>query len=238
MNPIGNTNPVGGEDQRFDLLVDGELSEEDRRTLLGQLDREPGSWRRCALAFLEAQMWKQEFGVLLQPATEAASSPQPAGRSFWNRQMPTLLAMAASFLIALVLGMALRGGGASLPGSRPSLGNMATMTTQALPGPRTPGQDPAAAANPWQMVTLTASDGAQEAPESFELPVRSGTRLDPQWLQSLPAPVPSDVVQALRDSGHQIEQRRELVPVPMRDGRRLVVPVDQVDIHYVGRPAL
>ena len=46
------------DDSRFDRLVDGELSEEERRELLAGLDAEPGGWRRCALAFLESQCWK------------------------------------------------------------------------------------------------------------------------------------------------------------------------------------
>jgi hypothetical protein len=50
--------------------------------------------------------------------------------------------------------------------------------------------------------------------------------------------VPADVLQAFQRMGHQVEQQRELVPVEMQDGRRLVVPVDKVEVHFVGRPAL
>ncbi len=32
----------------LDRLVDGELSQPDRRELLAALDDEPGAWRRCA----------------------------------------------------------------------------------------------------------------------------------------------------------------------------------------------
>jgi hypothetical protein len=35
-----------------------------------------------------------------------------------------------------------------------------------------------------------------------------------------------------------VEQRRKLLPWRMKDGRRLVVPVDEVDFHYVGNPTL
>ena len=52
------------DDTRFDRLVDEELSEEERRELLGQLDDEPGGWRRCAIAFLEAQCWRQALGEM------------------------------------------------------------------------------------------------------------------------------------------------------------------------------
>ena len=49
----------------FDLLVDGELSPERRRQLLAHLDSEPDGWKRCALAFLEAQSFRESFTDLL-----------------------------------------------------------------------------------------------------------------------------------------------------------------------------
>ena len=58
-----NIHPATPE-QQVDLLVDGELSEADRRALLLQLEHEPDGWRRCALAFLEAQCWKTELGQI------------------------------------------------------------------------------------------------------------------------------------------------------------------------------
>ena len=50
----------------LDLLVNGELPDPERQTLLGQLDRVPGGWRRCALAFLESQCWSDEFRTAVQ----------------------------------------------------------------------------------------------------------------------------------------------------------------------------
>ena len=43
------------DDILFDRLVDGELSSTERRQLIASLDDRPGGWRRCALAFVEAQ---------------------------------------------------------------------------------------------------------------------------------------------------------------------------------------
>src|ERR1700759_5013413 len=61
---------VSNDDMVFDRLVDGELSTSERRSLLESLDARPDGWRRCALAFLEAQAWRQELGLL-------ARSPHP-----------------------------------------------------------------------------------------------------------------------------------------------------------------
>ena len=83
------------------------------------------------------------------------------------------------------------------------------------------------------MVTLTARGGGN----AVQLPAVKADRLDKAWLQNIPAPVSPDLLQALQESGHRVQQRRGLLPVEMNDGRRLVVPVDQVDIDYVGRPS-
>ena len=52
----------------FDRLADGELSLEETRSLLRSLDERPDGWRRCALAFLEAQAWSQELQKLFVKA--------------------------------------------------------------------------------------------------------------------------------------------------------------------------
>ena len=48
----------------LDRLVAGELDEPSRQQLLAWCDREPLGWKRCALAFLEAQVWEQSFASL------------------------------------------------------------------------------------------------------------------------------------------------------------------------------
>jgi len=52
------------DDTRFDRLVDDELGEEERRELAGPTGRRTGGWRRCALAFLEAQCWRETLGEM------------------------------------------------------------------------------------------------------------------------------------------------------------------------------
>lgn len=116
MSVYDENNQPANPEALVDRLVDGELGEADRRELLLQLEHEPDGWRRCALAFLEAQCWKAELGQMVPPpAPQAAlaapvSRAEPAGRwQSWRQYVATTLTMAASFLIALVLGMGLRG---------------------------------------------------------------------------------------------------------------------------------
>ncbi len=221
MNATSDNAPLN--DSRFDRLVDGELSEQERRQLLEGLDRQPGGWRRCALAFLEAQCWKQTFAADSRPSSlpkiEAPAARLP--RSRWTHRVGTALAMAASFLIVFWIGSF---------AERTMLDRSAGPLAQNEP-PRAVGHaaPDAAGSKPWQMVTLASPSGSK-----IRMPAAERNRLDPQWLDALPSAVPDDVLQAFNRTGHQVQQRRELVPIPLGDGRQMVVPVDQVDVHYTG----
>ena len=57
-------------------------------------------------------------------------------------------------------------------------------------------------------------------------------------LDNIPDAISPELQRAFEQSGHRVVQQREIVPVQMKDGRRLVVPVDHIEIHYVGRPSL
>ena len=104
-------------DRLIDRLADGDLPDADRRALLARLDAEGDSdgWRRCALAFLEAQCWRQALG----PLAERAPATAPAVRNSAvvpgaSRPRPRLAAWAAGLLAAFALGWLSRGGGASV----------------------------------------------------------------------------------------------------------------------------
>jgi hypothetical protein len=139
--------------------------------------------------------------------------------------------MAASFFVALAVGIHWRGGDITTALSNPG----AVRPGVAGPG-MLAGQERRAVVA--ELVTVAAKSGGSGGPQSFQLPAIAADRLDEAWLRSIPTPVSPDVLQALEQSGHTVQQRRELLPVEMMDGRRLVVPVDQVDIHFVGRPNL
>jgi len=151
----GADNPLPSIDrQSLDLLVDGELPGPDRRELLLSLDQVPGGWRSCALAFLEAQCWKQTCGTIARehapPAAGRGTDSQPVvpTGTDWQSVLPsvvarprskfrrfmrgglTALATAAAFLAALGLGWTLRD---ALRGGRPP-GPGAGEIAEVLPG--------------------------------------------------------------------------------------------------------
>ena len=78
--------------------------------------------------------------------------------------------------------------------------------------------------------------GSNDAGDSVRLPALERNSIDRQWLESLPSPIPESVVQALERSGYEVQTQQELMPMPLKDGRKLVVPIDKVQLQYVGNP--
>ena len=222
----------------LDQLVDGELTDDQRRQLLTKLDAQSDGWRRCALAFLEAQSWEKEFRAMTAaPVQETAVRPAPAKSTWLQSRMASVLAVAASFVVAFGLGLASRG--ISLTdGFAPRQ----VAQQQPLPQaeqPRTDSPDaPRVDEGPrpqWDSVTVSL-DGDQDGQlEAVDVPFATGEGIDEQWLRNQPSPLPPQVLRALERLGHQVERQRAYVPIELDDGRRVVVPVDQFDVHFVGQ---
>jgi len=81
-------------------------------------------------------------------------------------------------------------------------------------------------------MTLALPGWAGEGP--VHLPVVEREELDPSLLYPDAQAFPAAIREALRAAGYQVRQSRNLVPVRIQDGRHAILPVDQVDIHYVG----
>jgi len=249
----------------LERLVDGELDDVQRRALLGRLDREPDGWRRCALAFLESQCFAQALGGLGRemhgtaglPGNAAAARAEteppaasPAGsvearrvsRWGWPRlaRLNTPLAMAGSFLVALVVGVVL---GPLLVGGYGARTLLVTapeqqtrLATSPTPGVRMPAA-PGQRSDPWQMVTLSLPGSGQGGNDAIRVPAIQRDHFDADWVRNLPGALPADVLQALRQSGHEVSQVRDLLPIRLRDGHELIVPVDQIEVRPVSAGA-
>lgn len=253
----GEGREQGVTDRELDLLVDGQLDDASQRDILARLERQPEAWRRCALTFLEAQCLSKEFGSLTlhwasRPAGVAThdlpqSLPSPAPRRSWNDRVPSVLLMAGSFLFALGLGLV---GRSWLAAPEERRGPERTAPPAALAStpadlrqpamvfvPTRPRSgDPPAPPSGWRMVTLAAPEGSA-ARKPIQVPAVESDQLDEGWLHNMPSEVPIELLRALERTGHAVQQSRRLVPMPLEDGRRVVVPVDQFEVHYVGNKA-
>lgn len=234
-------------DQMLDRLVDGELAGDDYREVLARLELEPDGWRRCALAFLEAQAWNRDFAPAAKKAIDvpaatsssaAASAAKPVGGD--THWLGLLLAMAASFLLAFGLGWGI-GGGKENPSS-PALG---TMVDKPSAPPQKPAPQEPVPANPAELettpvsttnqgeITLLVDDGSGEQ-KQVQLPVVEVNSADDVARSLGASALPAQLREALERSGHRVVRQQQIIPVELNDGRRLVMPVEEVRVMPIG----
>src|SRR5689334_9311151 len=82
----------------IDRMVDGDLTPAQLRPAIDELDRAPDGWRRCALAFLEAQCWSEslrdmEEGKSTSPV--AIPMPRAAGRRWIGAALAACVSLMA-----------------------------------------------------------------------------------------------------------------------------------------------
>ena len=94
----------------LDRLVDGELSPEHRRAFLAAIEHTEDGWRRCALAFLEAQSWRSEFNQLVgrpqqaPPAFPEKKVRKPTRQPVMVRRVSLVVSLLLAFFVGLAIG--------------------------------------------------------------------------------------------------------------------------------------
>jgi len=224
----------------LDLLVDGELDEPRRRELLLALDATPDGWRRCALAFLEAQAWQAGAKSFAKPAQHAivprcaalTVGPPMRSRMGASQVAKTLFALAASVLIAFAAGYGWRG---AAPTGGTSHEAVAANKSAEKRAPTTADISPQSGTslNGAQLVSLEVDHGEKTRRHTLRLPVSDPAQPRDQWLAQAEAAGPApEVLAELERRGFEVNERRQLVPVMLADGRELIVPVKEVDLQY------
>jgi len=211
----------------IDRLVDGELTDDDTRAILSAMDRDPDGWRRCALAFVESQAIGRDVrGITAESLNSRANVVTPVPLRDVSRKWSwsTGLALAASLLITFGFGLFCGNDvqfwnpPTGVPGKSPLLVN-------SLPAPT--GK---ASVERWRTMKLNVHDPSSSKPQQIEVPVREMARIDPNWAASDESAISADVIKALEQSGHVVTRERRLWPIELEDGRRVIVPVEQVEV--------
>ncbi len=143
----------------LDRLVDSELGPQQRREVLAALDEEPGAWRECALAFLEAQAWRLQLSrAAAEPILAQLTATDKPGRS--RRLWGAWLATAASVLLAFAVGTRFPSSATTSP---PSVANDTSaqpmVATTETPAAARDDTDRTANATGMEMLTLTPVGG-------------------------------------------------------------------------------
>jgi hypothetical protein len=224
-------------DDRLDRLVDGELPADERRQMIAALDARPDGWRRCALAFLEAQSWRSDMRRLMHDETVGDHRPDIAlapvtsedanlGRAFSSSRLNAALAVAASLLVAFGLGSQWRWPRGGTAVDEPTLAVVPQPELDAQP--HAPDVD---------AVTLVLND-ASGAQHRIKAPLVEGSRLGqgfadtPQWSTS------PELQRRLGEKGLGVAARRRYVPLYFQQQDRvvpMVVPVDDAVVAPVKR---
>jgi hypothetical protein len=217
--------------QLIDRLVDGELDDNARRELLSSLDFTSDGWRRLALAFVEAQTWRDDLGELFHASSEPA--PAPALAATERRVSPRwtiAIAMAASFAVAFGLALLFRGD------ASPALKNDSVVATPTTDTDEVEHDRINELREPKPSVPRVEELAADDEPIDLPVVFVGDNEGDPWERVSEPA-MPPRVRRMLERLGHRVQCRRRLVPIDLPTGERVVVPVEQVEVELRGQGA-
>ena len=235
------TTPV--DSQLIDRLVDGELPDDQRRDLLRALDVEPDGWRRCAIAFIEAQSWQQalfsgetklQLGVGVNPLQMVTARPsrRRAGTSHWWGSIAA--AAAAAFLIGAMAGGAWSGGRSTELAQEQSPETVihAAQEDVSPHDPRAPRQLATADPRGFHVNTVSLDRLGMNLPISV-----AGDAEAARDLLTRQQPALSDYGrQVLQRQGIEVEPaRRTSIALPLDGGRQIELPVEKVTYRYVGQ---
>src|SRR5262249_294428 len=71
--------------------------------------------------------------------------------------------------------------------------------------------------------------------KEMTVPVLEGSGVDLRWLLTQPPSIREPVRRELERRGRKVELQRQLVALNLKDGRSVVMPIDQVEIKFAGR---
>jgi hypothetical protein len=243
-------------DAFLDRIVDGGLTPDQLREALDRLGREPDGWKRCALAFLEAQCWSESFRSMADASPALArgftptSRPAPSPSNRWATTRPRIAMAAGIAAISFALGWAAHPARTPLArhepswplasGDRDPVPDVAKMDhiPDPIEGPSSPMPDDSPlplSAPPIVTVGRVRVSPDEGAPA---VPIIGGSGIDEQWVRSQPPTITEHQMALLEQHGYHVDRRRRLVTATLRDGRRVTVPVDRFQVRYTGTEPL
>lgn len=218
---------------RLNRLIDGELSPIEYRTFLAALDDEPGGWRRCALALLESQALGQELSDHRR-SLDRPESVQPNNQiaviRFAGLSPLSLLAIAASFLVAFALGLLAPQFFSRYAKDAILAGNF---NSQPTANDQTPADDDTALPRNIGNLQLVVDNG--DGSETRQVPVFEIERDPNDFLANGSQPISPEIIDTLRRLGYEVQHQQEYFPADLEDGRRIIVPLDGYQIIPVSR---
>jgi len=249
--------PIWPDDRELDDLVDGSLTEDQRTVLLLKLDEAPQGWKRCALAFLEAQTFRDAltpFGragasmanaalppaLAARPGESSSQSPsfavvpaEPAA-SRRQRKAKTPLFAAACAALAFWAGWALKpdSTGGSQFVEQPSARAVKPLGTDPEP---TQGAQVLAKV-PGEATEMAKENGVGTNQAEVTQPVMALAQTEGMAAaKELSLRSMEEAIRQLEKKGYRADLQEQLVSVKTPDGRWVEVPVREWTLKYRGK---
>jgi len=227
---VEKTSRVADDERRFDRLVDGELSPDEYRALLAALDDEPGGWKRCALAFLEAQALTNELGGLRR-SLDLTDDRRRDAQAVWTKRLrlgeqSAWFVIVAGLLLAFGLGIVAPGIFTAWQQDQQLAGNSNNQPLDDGAGAGTRHE----VLRPVGNLRLVMDGPAGETTQAGQVPVYEvGPDLEQYLSRGQPALGP-ELIEHLRQQGYEVRHEEQYFPAPLDDGRQVIVPVDGYQI--------
>jgi hypothetical protein len=256
------TSPL--DDAFIDRIVDGDLSPAQLGAALDRLDRTPDGWRRCALAFLESQCWRESLRAPVELVGLPTASVRSTRPSFAAEKRPVTIPWTRGVIAAGFAAVAFATGWLSHPPYPASedrdvgpqrapavAADDRKVSTSQSEGPVTvdalspagygefaPPPEPRFRPDSSDSVVMVGRLRIGPPGGSTEVPIFAGPQIDEEWLQNQPPALDEYQRALLERQGYQVDQQRRIITAILPDGRRVSVPIDQVQVLYTGNNAL
>ncbi len=220
----------------LEQLVASELDEADRARVIDWLDADPGRWRLCGLAFLEAQTWSETLGAWMsEERTQVAlTAPQISDRSARPRRGLTVArttALVTAVFVAFTAGVITRGMWTS-PGTNHDSSTAVSEDNDASV-PVAERVESSSDAGPL-MATVALPPGATGVPAAeMRFPVVKGDSPPQHDGSNLPQ-LPDYVRQQWERRGYKFDAQRRYLLARLPDGEQVAVPIERLLVKYVG----
>lgn len=206
-------------------MVDGELSHQQEREVLLHCE-ETNCWRKLALGYVEQQMLRRELPSLFEekpgPQTNALETQVQTPSSLHRRTNPNLTnhgwgkwSLAAAIVLAVAVGY-----GAGWGLRKPDSSTIAFPNEIAINDLQP--KDSTQESIPWIIQTPNGAELQQ-----IEIPIAS-SESESSWDEILRPGYDKALLDEMRSQGLNLQFQRTLTPVRLKNGKKVVVPVDYI----------
>lgn len=225
---------------RLQALVDGECSAAERRRLLSEIDSQPERWRELALALLEEQTFRNEIRLMRSEASTVKRTEKNLNSlsSLVNDQdrfsdrvkkrwyAAPVLAACLMLSVGVAIGRVMRVGVGSFEWGSNS-GDMLVENQSTNLKSKGLTQDE-------YEKTLPVAD-LRTPSSGYEIPVYDVNHVDPALVYAKRAYEIEKAKEQLRRKGYDLDLQHNYLTGQLQDGRKVVVPIQEVGLRPYGQ---